>query len=81
MNIKVHIGRLTVEGVSHADGLRVGEALRSRLAELAAVSLLRRASNIDRLDAGEIPRGASAEQTGRHVAGRIFQNLKGSPNG
>lgn len=86
MKWNIHIERLTVEGQSHSDGVRVGDALRLRLAELTAAGApgQPQALNIDRLDAGELPRGAGPVQTGHHLAGRIFQSLsaqKGSPNG
>lgn len=83
MRINFHIERLTVEGKSRADGLRIGDALRSRLADLAAGGGLSQPSslNIAHLDAGELARGANAAQTGDHLAGRIVQQLKGSPHG
>jgi hypothetical protein len=80
MNVKFHIGRLTIDGGSRADGVRVGDALRSRLTELAASGVPLRPSKIDRLDAGTLPPGASAEHTGRHLADRIFRSLRGSRN-
>lgn len=81
MKVKVHIGRLTVEGASRADAIRAGEALRSRLTELVSKGFEPRPSQISRLDGGEVPHGANAEHIGRHTAGRIFQNLKGSIHG
>ena len=78
MTVKVHIERLSVEGGSYADARRVAESLRVRLAELAAAGFLPRNLNLERLDAGEIPRGASPEQIGRHSAAKIFQTVKGS---
>lgn len=78
MMVNVHIGRLTVEAASRAEALRIGDALRSRLTELAAAGFLPKASRIERLDAGKVPPGAGPEQIGRHAAERIFQNLKGA---
>jgi hypothetical protein len=80
MHVKFHIGRLTIDGASCADGIRVSDALRSRLTELAGSGLPLRSSKIDRFDAGTLPPGASAEYTGRHLADRIFRNLRGSRN-
>jgi len=80
MQVKFHIGRLTVNGGSRADGVRIGDALRSRLTELAGSGLPLQGAKIDRLDAGTLPAGASAEHTGRHLADRIFENLRGARN-
>jgi hypothetical protein len=80
VTVKVHIERLTVEGSSRADAVRVGEALRARLAELAAAGFAPRTGNFDRVDGGELPHGAAPEHIGRHTAGRIFQNMKGAPH-
>jgi hypothetical protein len=80
VTVKVHIERLTVEGSSRADAMRVGDALRAKLTELAADGFVPRSANLDRVDAGELPHGASPEQVGRHTAGRIFQNMKGAPH-
>jgi hypothetical protein len=80
MTIRIHIERLTVEGGSRADARQIGDALRTRLTELASAGLLPQSSQISRLDAGQLPHGASPDQIGRHTAGRIFQNLKGAPH-
>ena len=80
MKLKFHIGRLTIDGGSRGDGNRVGEALRTRLMELAASGLPLHASKIDRLDAGTLPPGTSVEETGRHLAERIFRSLTGERN-
>jgi hypothetical protein len=80
MNLKIHIDRLTVEGISHSEAMRVGRALQSHLTELASAGLLPRESQIKSLDAGELPRGAGADHIGRHLAGQIFQKLKGPSN-
>lgn len=78
MNVNIHIAKLTIDGGSRADGVRVGDALRGRLAELAGSEAPLRAAKIDRLDAGTLPQGAGAERTGRHLADRIFRSLRGS---
>ena len=78
MNVNIHIAKLTIDGGSRADGVRVGDALRARLTELAASGTPLPAMKIDRLDAGTLPEGAGAERTGRHLADRIFRSLRGS---
>ncbi len=81
MLVNLNIGRLTVHGATRADGVRIGNALRGRLQELASSGIPLRAAkgvtNINRLDAGTLAPGASAEQTGRQIADRIFGTLKG----
>jgi hypothetical protein len=80
VTVKIHIERLTVEGTSRADAMRVGEALRVRLTELAAAGFVPSASNLDRVDAGELRHPATPEHIGRHTAGQIFQNIKAAPH-
>ena len=77
MSLHFHIDRLTIEGASRSDALRVGAALRSRLAELGAGGLQARGDLIRHLDAGVLPGGASPEATGRHLATQIFRSLQG----
>jgi hypothetical protein len=78
MKLNFHIGKLSIDGGSRADGLRTGEALRSHLTELARRGLPGRDASVDRIDAGVLPAGGSPERTGRHLADRIFRSLKGS---
>jgi hypothetical protein len=78
MSVNFHIGKLTIEGGTRADGARVGEALRGRLTELAHRGLPIGPLSIDRLDAGTLPHGASAADTGRHLADRIFRSVRGT---
>ena len=80
MIVNFHIEKLTLEGGSRADGARLGEALRSRLAELTAGGLRAEPGSIERLDAGIIPHAASPEHTGHHLAERIFGSVKGPRN-
>lgn len=81
MNINFHVSRLTIEGMSRAEGLRVGEALKTHLTDLARAGMPVRGAKIDRLNAGILSPGASAESIGRHLASQIFRNLKGRRDG
>ncbi len=76
MSVKIHIAKLTVEGASRADAVRAGHALRTHLAALVARGISPVASNVDRINAGEIPAG-SMDRAGRRAAERIFAHLKG----
>ena len=80
MNVKFQIGRLSIDGASRADGVRVSDALHSRLISLVMCDPPLHAFHINRLDAGTLPRGASPEQTGHYLADQIFRSLKGSRN-
>ena len=80
MRVRIHIERLTVEGRSRSDAVRIGDALRARLTELGSTRFEPAPSSIARIQAGDVPRGATPEQIGRHTAGRIFQALKGCPD-
>jgi len=80
VTVNIHIERLTVEGSSRTDAKRVGDALRLGLTELVAAGFTPRAANLDRLDGGELPSGATPEHIGRHTAGQIFQSVKGAPH-
>jgi hypothetical protein len=80
VNVKFQIGRLSIDGASRADGARVGDALRSRLASLVMCNPPLHAFHINRLDVGTLPRGASPEQAGDYLAEQIFRSLKGSRN-
>jgi hypothetical protein len=74
------IDRITVDGYSAADQKQFAHSLKSNLAELA-----RRHSDhtwheangltMDRLDAGQLPTGASPEDAARQIAARIFAKL------
>jgi hypothetical protein len=77
MSLHFHIDRLTIEGASRSDGLRVSAALRHRLTELGARGLQPHGATIGHLDAGILPPGASPEATGHHLAGQIFRSLQG----
>ena len=80
MNVKIHIGRLVVEGASHAEAVRASKALRSHLTELVSRGISPQGSNAARLDAGEVP-SRSMEAAGRQAAQRIFTHLKGGCRG
>jgi hypothetical protein len=74
--LRFHIGRLTIEGLARSKGIRVAEAIRGRLIELASMEAAPpAASHLDRIDGGLVPRGASAEEIGSHIALQIFKKL------
>jgi len=80
MTLRVHIDRLTVEGMTPTDARDVGEALQRHLTRLARAEPGRLPSDtrrLDRLDLGVVPPGASPASIGRHVATQIFQGLSG----
>lgn len=80
MRARIHIERLTVEGRSRSDAVRIGDALRARLTELGSTGFAPAASSIARMQAGDVARGATPEEIGRQTAGRIFQAMKGGPD-
>jgi len=76
--VRVHVGRLAVDGLSRGDERRVTSAMGKRLAALvdARPGLDWSAvSNVDRVDGGTVPAGATPAEIGRHLATRIFRGL------
>lgn len=80
MRLRIHIDRLTIEGMSPAEARQIGDAVRrhvTRLARAAPAPVRPTARQVDRLDGGTVPGGASAAGIGRHVATEIFRELAG----
>ena len=74
------IGRITMDGYSAADQKRFTYSLKLKLADLARreSDLLWSETNgltMNRLDAGQLPSGASPEDAARQIAARIFSKL------
>jgi hypothetical protein len=78
VQLRLHIDRLTLPGMSRANSGRVVGALQRELAKLAGGSPRRRWRNlsvIGRLDGGTVREGARPEQLGEHLAAQIFRRL------
>lgn len=76
--LRVHVGRLAIDGLSRGDERRITSAMGKRLAALvdARPGLDWSAvSNVDRVDGGTVPAGATPAELGRHLATQIFRGL------
>jgi hypothetical protein len=82
MNVKIHIGRLVVEGegASHSEAVRASKALRAHLSELVSRGISPNSSSAARLDAGVVP-SRSMEAAGLQAAQQIFTHLGGGRRG
>jgi hypothetical protein len=74
------IGRITVDGYSAADQRQFTHSLESNLTELGRMHIDHTWSEatrltMKRLDAGQLPVGASPEDAARQIAMRIFAKL------
>ncbi|HEV2275135.1 MAG TPA: hypothetical protein VGR96_13275 [Acidobacteriaceae bacterium] len=78
--VHFQLGRITVEGFTLSAQKRFEHSLRSHLTGLALAHSSDRwmaaaGINVGRLDAGQLPPGASPEETARHIAEQIFDRL------
>jgi hypothetical protein len=78
------IGRITLYGYSASENARFTHSLRLNLTELARRHRTQAWSEanglaIDRLDAGQLPAGASPEDAARQIGARIFAGLTQPP--
>lgn len=79
--LRFHIGNITFEGYGPGEQKRFAGSLQETLTTLARQhsSLNWRAMadvNVNRLDAGELPSGASPEQAAQFVAQKLFVALR-----
>ncbi|MEI6542158.1 MAG: hypothetical protein WCL60_01465 [Methylococcales bacterium] len=82
--LNLHIGRLSVDGVTVADNSRVCRALENRLSGLLNNPSAPPLSGHLRMDqlSCQLPKaGASPAEIGRLLADSIFARLGGEPNG
>ncbi len=82
--LHIRIGRLTLEGYSVAEQKRFTNSLQSSLKELARHSghdswRNHNGLKVDRVDAGQLPGGATPEAAARHVATRVFAQFTPRP--
>jgi hypothetical protein len=76
--VNFNIGGLTMEGYAPAEQKRFTQSLQSRLTELAKAhhqSDWSAGLRMNRLDAGQLPVGATPEQAARHIALQIFSKI------
>jgi hypothetical protein len=77
----LQIDSLVLEGIACVHRDRVVEAMRIELGELISANIARLrgqdSRSTDEVSAGEFRPGRHPEQTGRALAGAIFQALKG----
>ena len=82
-SLHIHIDRLTLEGKTPREGRSIIAAMERRLTELAnraPASLLTNNAPIQRMDAGTVAHGASADAIGSHIATQVFRKLGGLGN-
>lgn len=76
--VRLHIDRLTVEGMTLADGRTIGRAIERKLAALAnAAPPAAENQTIAHLDGGTLAGPATPDRVGNHVAARILGTLGG----
>lgn len=90
-SLHIHIDRLTLEGKTPREGRSIVAAIERRLTELAnrapasllTINAANSATNyapIQRMDAGTVAHGASADAIGSHIATQVFRKLGGLDN-
>jgi len=78
--VRLHIDRLTVEGMTLADGRRIGRAIERKLAALANASVMPLAAEthtIPQVDGGTLAAPATPDRVGNQIAAGIFRTLGG----
>jgi hypothetical protein len=77
VNLRIHIDRLTLAGMSRADADLVTSVMRRKLATLARQTPQSKwtEAHLDRLDGGAVPSDIRPEDLGAHLAAQIFRKV------